>query len=101
MGKEKLWWKFTCGESGWATCWTTTLGWDFTGEVAGAGVCTGVVTDGVLVEACTGCAGNVAGCWTVVGGGCTAKYIFVGPSTPCFPVVACAKRGIYLYRTKL
>jgi hypothetical protein len=32
----------------------------------------------------------LAGCCTGVGGGCTARYILVGPNTPCLPDDACA-----------
>jgi hypothetical protein len=83
----------TCGVSGWATCWTTTFGCDLLGDgvVAGAGTVAVVAVVVVL----TGDGTDAAGCWTDVGGGCTAKYIFVGPSTPCFPVVACAIKQIY------
>ena len=85
-GIKRAKWQCQCtqhtdGVSGCATCWTTTFGWDLLGDwtVAGEGAVVGLVT---------------AGCWTGVGGGCTARYIFVGPNTPCLPVAAWAMQQI-------
>jgi hypothetical protein len=73
--------------------------WGVTGEDA----VVGLVTVTVLAGEGTGGVGVAAGCWDGEdgsSGGCTARYIFVGPNTPCLPVVACAIEQIHLLHFK-